>query len=64
MLLGDRVLSWRIGDILPVVVGAGAQGRGVNDGQVSRVNRREGIASLLYSRTYAPPRHPAAHSPR
>lgn len=29
MLLGDRVLSWRIGDILPVVVGAGAQGRGV-----------------------------------
>lgn len=51
MLLGGRVLSWRIGDILPVVVGAGAQGgEGVNDGQVSRVNGREGVASLLYSR--------------
>lgn len=47
MLLGDRVLSWRIGDILRV--GNRGTGEGVNDGQVSRVNGREGVASLLYS---------------
>lgn len=48
MLLGDRVLSWRVGDILQV--GAEAQGEGINESQVSRVNNgREGVAWLLYS---------------
>lgn len=47
MLLGDRVLSWRVGDILQV--GAEAQGE-INESQVSRVNNgREGVAWLLYS---------------
>lgn len=49
MLLGDRVLSWRVGDILQSRR-AEAQGEGINESQVSRVdNGREGVASLLYS---------------
>lgn len=60
MLLGDRVLSWRVGDILQRR--SRGTGEGIDESQVSRVNGREGVASLLYSPMPLPD-IPVSHSP-